>query len=137
MADFVQPLRIIIYCGDKLKQGDKILSFVRKRSPQSRTARCLTLHEFTEALKQPGAKLFLIAIRSEDELEEILLLKDWLEGQPIIMILPDEQTQAQPHLMTRAMRLYPRYISNSRSEFSDVRLVLEKILHNYNHEGIL
>ncbi|MCG8617850.1 MAG: hypothetical protein MI802_16660 [Desulfobacterales bacterium] len=136
MADIVPPLVLITYCGDNSEPGAKILNLGRELLPENAVTACRTLRELSEALKQAGTKLVLIAVKDGEELEEIISLKDWLDGQPIVMILPEEQTEKAPRLMTRALRLYPKYISNSR-RFTDVTLVLKKIIHNHNHGGTL
>lgn len=131
MADTVNSLRLIVYCSDTSESGEKILALGQRLAPRAAFIAHRDLAGFSDALKRPGFKVLLIAIRQDRELEEMLRLKAWLDGQAIVLILPDEKPASAPHMLTRALRLYPRYISNSRREFSDVETVLKKIIHNH------
>ena len=61
---------------------------------------------------------------NEDQLSELISLKDYLDGIPLILVLPDGERET----ISKGYKLYPRFISFINSDFTDVAAVLEKML---------
>ena len=61
---------------------------------------------------------------SEENLLDILPLRDSLLRIPVILILSDQKSQT----LAKGHTLRPRFISYTDSDFTDVRAVLEKLI---------
>lgn len=67
----------------------------------------------------------LVAKNSQD-LEEYISLEHLLKNLPLILVLPDFEQDT----LSKAYRLYPRFISHVESDFKNIPRVLEKMLTN-------
>ncbi len=102
--------------------------------------------ETTEIIKTPGnlsnrlrsnikinETIVVLLITSKKELSFAHSLRNFLEGTKLILILPDRESQT----ISKGHKLYPRYVSYTDSDFSDVSAVLNKIITNNRYgEGI-
>ncbi len=68
--------------------------------------------------------LAVLFAQSHDRLSELIVLKDFFESVRIILILPD----LKKNTISKAVDLYPRFISYASSDFEDVAAILEKYL---------
>lgn len=79
-----------------------------------------------------GEIWMVLLITDAEELGRITAMGELILNNRIILVLPD-QTQAT---VAAGHRLYPRFISYLDSDFSDVRSVLQTMLHNVEtHEN--
>jgi hypothetical protein len=72
-----------------------------------------------------------VAVHSIGELDDLLLLKNVLRQIWTIIILPNND----PHTITKAYRLWPRYIGDLDSDLSDIRDILFHIKSRWLSEG--
>jgi len=91
-----------------------------------------SLHDILQSLRKSmiNSTVVLLHAASHDILDDILLIREQLEGTRIILILPDEEddTVAKGHL------LRPRFISTVNCDFNNILAVLNKMGSNEKSE---
>ncbi len=68
--------------------------------------------------------LMLFVIGKEEVLNHLILLKDQMYDIPVVIVLPE----ADKKTMTKAHKLYPRYVTVAGSDYSDLSLALTHII---------
>lgn len=126
------PIRFIFFSRHKGKKHEEILSFAEKLFHPSEISIHSKAKEFSKAVVEPGfdQRIILILAASSSDLARILPFRDLLENRPVILILPNSETDT----MTRALSLYPRYIDYIRNDLKDVFLVLKKMIKKIHRQ---
>jgi hypothetical protein len=127
----LRNLRLIIYPGNTLETNGDFPDLGQNLVSGESITLCRDMTDFTPALKLPGFKVVVIAVQTSRELEDIFGQKDWLEGQAVILVLTARDQEIRNRLMIRGLKLAPKYIASSPCEYTNVRLVLKKIIHNH------
>ena len=70
--------------------------------------------------------IVVMHITSKKQLLQALSIKEYLHSMKLILILPDTDS----HTVLIGHKLYPRFVSYTNSDFSDVRAVLKKVVDN-------
>jgi hypothetical protein len=120
------PVRFIFFSTQNGKKHEEILSFAEKFFLPSEISIHSKAEDFSKAVVEPGfdQRIILILAASSDDLAQILPFRDLLENRPVILILPNSETDT----MTRALSLYPRYIDYIQNDLKDVFPVLKKMI---------
>ena len=126
------PLRFIFFSTQKGKKHEQILGFAEELFLPSEISIHSKAKEFSKALVEPGfdQRIILILAGSSGDLAQILPFRDLLVNRPVILILPDSETDT----MTRALSLYPRYIDYIQNDLTDVFLVLKKMVKKIHRQ---
>ncbi|MEH0020511.1 MAG: hypothetical protein V6Z89_12700 [Desulfobacter sp.] len=124
-------LRVVLYCRGNTETEHKLLETVRNVVPGDRISHYQDMAGISQTLATPGSKILVIVIQDSGELDAFVRIREQLQDRAIILILPDDG----PEIMHRSLALYPKYISNSRTQFTDVGLVLEKIIQHRKYGG--
>ncbi len=92
---------------------------------------CRTIIGLSRSLRQPSFESLIAVLLASnfDDLKNLVAIGDLLSGIPLILILPDRQDQT----ISKGHKLYPRFVSYADSDFSDVGLVLNKMISNIRH----
>jgi hypothetical protein len=69
--------------------------------------------------------LMIFVIASHDILNHLILLRDQMYDLPIALILPD----ASKKTMSKAHKFYPRFITFTGGDYSDLSPALQNMLH--------
>jgi hypothetical protein len=126
------PVRFIFFSTQKGKKHEEILGFAERLFLPSEISIHSKAKEFSKAVVEPGfdQRIILILAASSSDLARILPFRDLLVNRPVILILPNSETDT----MNRALSLYPRYIDYVRNDLKDVFLVLKKMVKKiYRH----
>ncbi len=70
--------------------------------------------------------LMVFLIGRHDILNHMILLKNHMYDLPIALVLPD----AERETILKGHKFYPRFITFVESDYSDLSLALQKILHS-------
>jgi len=126
------PVRFIFFSTQKGKKHEEILSFAEKLFLPSEISIHSKAKEFSKAVVEPGfdQRIILILAGSSDDLAQILPFRDLLENRPVILILPNSETDT----MTQALSLYPRYIDYIQNDLKDVFPVLKKMVKKIHRQ---
>ncbi len=127
-----QPIRFIFFSTQKGKKHEEILSFAEKLSLPSEIIIHSKAKEFSKAVVEPGFghRIILILAASPGDLAQILPFQDLLVNHPVILILPNSETDT----MTQALSLYPRYIDYIQNDLKDVFPVLKKMIKKIHRQ---
>lgn len=91
---------------------------------------CRTIESLSERLCKPlyGLSIGVMLATSQKELQELLIIRDFIIDFRLILVLPDrkKETIAKGHL------LRPRYLTYADGDFTDVAAVLGKMLEFQN-----
>ncbi len=96
-----------------------------------------TIHGLAGALVQPKTHQSIVVfhVNNKEELAHAFSIRDLLHDIKLILILPGQDNR----MITKGLKLYPRFFSYSDSNFKDVAAVLGKMInrsHNQlNKEG--
>ncbi len=120
-------IRLIFFPGKDQESRKKILHIIKKLIPEDLINIHTNLESLLSDLRKPddSQRIILIISKTQKDLSNILLLKELLNDQHLIMILPDTTEET----MSQAYKLYPRYISHIQKEFKDVKNVLGKMIN--------
>jgi len=132
MSQFNNDIRLILFSGKYQRTQKKIYNIIKKIFPEEQINVHTTLENFLSYLREPdySQRIFLIISNTQKDLSNILLFKNLLDDQHLILILPDTAQKT----MSQAYKLYPRYISHVQSDFADVANVLEKMISNFQQK---
>ncbi len=120
------PIRFVFFSAGKGQRYQEMLGFAKNLF----TAGEISIHSevkgFSKAVVDPGFdhKIILILAESPRDLYKILPYRDILQDRLVILLLPDSEKDT----MTQALSLYPRYIDYTQNGFTNVSLVLKKMI---------
>ncbi|MEW6386054.1 MAG: hypothetical protein AB1491_00840 [Thermodesulfobacteriota bacterium] len=121
-------MRLLFYTS----QGDRRMKWLEQRLTGFRPLNieiCRDLDTLEGGLRQLGGEMVLAVLLtiSQEELQEVMTLKPWLQGKPLILILPDRNrdTIAKGHVLA------PRYLAGLQDDFQEIYEVLNKMLEIY------
>jgi hypothetical protein len=128
-------MNIVFYANGKDEVVSKRLQKVIERTvPQERLEIFQTYKDFSKRIQRLPRKIEVAVLlaQSNDQLLELVSLKDYLEDIRIILILPnmERETISKGHL------LRPRFVDCTRENFSTVGAVLEKMIESLNNNQI-
>lgn len=123
----------LVFFSSKFDEHYKILSSLsQKFFPKDKILQCSSAIELSEHLKSLlyGLCVVLVIIRSRHELSQIYLLNEKLKDHLIILIFGNRINDTDP----RAIRLCPRYITHTKSDYKDISLILDKMVSNIKNK---
>lgn len=120
------PVRFIFFSRQKGKKHEQILGFAERLFLPSEISIHSKAKEFSKAVVEPGSdqQIILILAGSSSDLARILPFRDLLINRPVVLILPNSETDT----MNRALSLYPRYIDYIQNDLKAVFPVLKKMV---------
>lgn len=79
-----------------------------------------------------GARIAVLVARNREELEELISLDYLFDDILIILVLPDLQKDT----LSRAYKLYPRFITDMNGDLNTISAVLRKMLKRERSRAI-
>jgi hypothetical protein len=126
-----ETIKIIYYSGESVFEGERLKKIMEIAISPDNIAVCRSLESFARQLRHPVEEspiaVVLTAVR--DELSNILLLKDLLLDRRLILVLPDDD----PETLSQGHTLRPRFVSTLAGNYSDVAVVLERMVSHYEN----
>ncbi len=125
---------IIIYGKDKMVR-DKIIKSIDSNIPQKRIKMYNTLENLSNHLRSySGEQIIAILVTAtKNELMNILLLKDWFNNIPSILVLPDRSKET----FSSGSKLVPRFISYIDGDLTEVGLVAQKMIEKQKYHQLI
>ena len=122
-------IKLALYAGTNILQ-EQIFPSISTLVPGNQIILHTTIKKIETELRKFDYihKIWIIFASNEKELNELLVFKDLLNGSPLILILADQKRE----MVTKALKLYPRFLSYQHCDFKDVLLVLKKMIPNHN-----
>ncbi len=121
--------KLVFFSSKADKHQKKISLSIPAMIPKDKIQYCSTINELSLAIHKMvlGYSIILLLIRNRAELEEVLKLRNLLQGKSIILIL--ETTKEE--ILRRGLKLYPRYTTEIKSDYSDIAFVMKKLLTKF------
>lgn len=109
--------------------GDKLQMFVEAFVADHKAEICRTVSSLSARLRKRKYDLDIAVLVTEDEneLDELLAIRELLDDLRIILVLPDEEKET----VSKGCALYPRFLTCVDSDFTAITDVLNNMLTNY------
>ena len=124
--DLNEKMNLLFYAAKKIKTGKLLWNLHQGLASEYEVAFCQTIDTLSLKLRKSLGELTIAILlaESQEELLDLLALRDLFWNLRIILIIPDRksETVAMGHM------LRPRFLSYADGDFSDVAAVLEKML---------
>lgn len=120
-------LKILLYVNSHDRMLNNTLTGIIKSSaPGEAIALALRFSQLKKHVCQLPREIDLAVLLAKDkqQLNELLSLKSFLDGTPLILILPDLDKES----VSEATRLYPQLITSIDSDFYPMREILGKMV---------
>jgi hypothetical protein len=123
-----KTLRIIYYTRGNDPSGKRMERVIGTQCTDYQIDICKSLKMLSERLRHPVRESTIIVLlaASRKEFMRILALREWLLEYRLILILPDDD----PVTTSEAHKLRPRFLTYKSSDFSDVSMVLERMIRH-------
>ena len=121
-------MSLLFYAGKSKKASKMVQIIIEGRASREVIEIFSTIEDLSTRLRRPRGDLILmiLLISSRKELMEVLLIRDLLVDMSIILILPDRKKKT----IDLGHKLCPRFLSYLDGDFSDVAMVLNKMMNN-------
>lgn len=118
----MQDIKILLFSSQNNTHQDAIIRALPK-IPSVSVYR--TIEDFADAVARKAIDgIILLAITfDEKELDELIVIQKQLKDHPLILVL----NSTGKNKLKKASRLYPRYTSYLKKEYTDISQVLEKL----------
>ena len=120
-------MNLLLYVSAIDRRAERLWQVTVTSCPERGFEFYRTIESLTQRLRQPirnlEAAVFYTARR--DDLEEILMIRNLLEGLRILLILPDRKKET----VARSHFLKPCYLAYPDSDLTEVKAVLKKIFN--------
>lgn len=119
-------MSVLFFSGETKGPSEHIQRIIEAQVPGDEIEIHRNIKSLTSRLRGPRCNLTIIVLLAVSckDLQGLLLIRDLFDDIPIILILPDRERDT----ITAGHKLYPRFLSYMDSDFSDVALVLTKML---------
>lgn len=119
-------VELLFYSTIKQGAGARFQSIIEKLVPKEDIGIFRTMESLSSRLHQfpRNMSLAVILAASQKELFELLLIRDCLKDIPLILILPDRESET----ISKGHKLYPRFISYLDSGFEVFEEVFRTII---------
>ncbi|MBW1921996.1 MAG: hypothetical protein JRJ35_00835 [Deltaproteobacteria bacterium] len=119
---------VIFFSHDKKGPGERLLEEIQTRIHAHRIEVDHTVEAFSERFRSPmtDRPMVILVPESRERLEEFVSMADLMSDIPILLVLPDRE----PATISVGHRLYPRFVEDVDSDFSDLVSVLIKMIHH-------
>ena len=119
-------MAVIFYRSAGNETGERLQSVISAEFPLEESEIYESIKVFAERLRRPSRDpcIAIILTVTRAELSELLSIKDLLMDVRTILILPDNSHKT----VSTGHRLHPRYVSYKDSDFTDVAVVLQRMI---------
>ncbi len=119
-------MSVLLYAGETTGRVKELLGLIEKEIPEEEIELHTSIEDLTQRLRRPKRNLaiiILVAVTAK-ELENLLLIRDFFDDLPIILVLPDKARKS----LLRGQKLFPRFVTDMEGDLSEVALVLKHLL---------
>ncbi len=123
---------LLFYATDTKRTGKPLWDLHQELAAEYQGEFFQTTNSLSQQLCQPKGDLTIavLLVSTQEELLDILSIRDLLDRVRVIIILPDRNEDT----ISKGHTLFPRFLTHVDSDFSWVTAVLKKMLSN-NHDG--
>jgi hypothetical protein len=127
-------MQLLFYSSGDDQNKKRLEASVHKVIPESKIELFKRLDDFRERLRMPiePDSIAVLSASNREELQRIQLLRGLLTEIYVILVIPDRKKST----IELAHRLLPRFLSQKENDFTDLKIVLNKMYINsqYSHD---
>lgn len=119
-------MALMLYLPEREGPGARLLAIIETVLPPRKMEIYDSIQTLSERLHKPlfDVKVAVLLASTRGDLAALLKVGDFIWNLRIIMILPD----SDPETITRAHMLRPRYIAWTNDDFSNVGIMVKRLL---------
>ncbi len=119
-------MSVLLYASSGNASDNRLQRVVEGLVPDKKLEIYRSIEKLFQRLRQPFCRelIGVFQVADQQELSEFLAHGHILNDIRFILVLPDNKKST----VSKALKLYPRYISYADENFSDVAAVLQKML---------
>src|SRR4030067_963257 len=121
-------MQLLFYSSGDGQNEKGLEEAVRKVIPESKIERFKRLDDFRERLRRPiePDSIAVLSASKREGLQQMQLLRGLLTEIYVVLVIPDRQKST----IKLAHLLLPRFLSLANSDFTDLKIVLDKMYIN-------
>ena len=131
----LNPMNLLFYSTGDDENKKRLEATVHKVIPESKIGLFKRLDDFRERLRMPiePDSIAVLSASNREELQRMQLLRGLLTEIYVILVIPDRKKST----IELAHLLLPRFLSQKESDFTDLKIVLNKMYGNSqnSHDG--
>jgi len=137
LKENLNPMNLLFYSTGDDENKKRLEATVHKVIPESKIGLFKRLDDFRERLRMPiePDSIAVLSASNREELQRMQLLRGLLTEIYVILVIPDRKKST----IELAHLLLPRFLSQNESDYTDLKIVLNKMYINsqYSHDGEL
>lgn len=137
LKENLNPMQLLFYSSGDDQNKKRLEAAVHKVIPESQIELFKRLDDFGERLRMPiePDSIAVLSASNREELQQMQLLRGLLTGIYVVLVIPDRKKST----IELAHLLLPRFLSQKESDFTDLKIVLNKMYINsqHSHDGEL
>jgi len=130
----LNPMQLLFYSSGDDQNEKRLEAAVHKVIPESKIELFKRLDDFRERLRMPTEpdSIAVLSASNREELQRMQLLRGLLTEIYVILVIPDRKKST----IELAHLLLPRFLSQKESDYTDLKIVLNKMYINsqYSHD---
>ncbi|MCF8145875.1 MAG: hypothetical protein K9N21_18355 [Deltaproteobacteria bacterium] len=117
-------MSVLLFSSGMRKEEHQVRQILRKLDQDVEVYR--SVHRLSRRFEQPRGNicLMIFVVGSQDILNHLLLMRGEIYNLPVALILPD----AGRETMLKGHKFYPRFITFTGGDYSDLSLALQNML---------
>jgi len=127
-------MQLLFYSSGDDQNVKRLEAAVHKVVPESKIEPFKSLDDFRERLRMPVEpdSIAVLLASNREELQQMRLLRELLTEIYVVLVIPDRKKST----IDLAHLLLPRFLSRISSNFTDLKIVLNKMYMNSQHSQL-
>ena len=122
-----QCMSVLFFSTETQGAGEQLQREIETFIPGDEIEIYHTFESFSNRLRQPSWNLsvLVLMVGTREDLQELFLIRDLFNNIPVILVIPDSESDT----ICAGHKLYPRFLSYIDSNYLDVAMVLNKLIN--------
>ena len=131
LKENLNPMQLLFYSSGDDQNEKRLEAAVHKVIPESKIELFKRLDDFRERLRMPTEpdSIAVLSASNREELQRMQLLRERLTEICVVLVIPDRKKST----IELAHLLLPRFLSQKDSDFTNLKIVLNKMYMNSQH----
>jgi hypothetical protein len=128
LKENLNQMQLLFYSSGDDQNKKRLKAAVHEVIPESQIELFKRLDDFRERLRMPiePDSIAVLSASNREELQQMQLLRELLTEIYVIVVIPDRKDST----IRLAHLLLPRFLSQKKSDFTDLKIVLNKMYIN-------
>jgi hypothetical protein len=131
LKESLNPMQLLLYSSGDDQNEKRLEAAVHEVIPESKIELIKRLDDFKVRLRMPiePDSIAVLLASNREELQQMQLLRGLLTEIYVVLVIPDRKKST----IELAHLLLPRFLSQKDSDFTDLKIVLNKMYINSQH----